>query len=66
MTYNVLSQKTLGNVILTTYNVVLKFKCQHFSKNNDYFTKNNNYSCWNDNILSKNEGVLTLKDVKRR
>ena len=40
----------LENVILTTYNVVLKVKCQHLSKNEDFISKNEGFISKNDSF----------------
>ena len=40
----------LENVILTTYNVILKVKCRHLSKNDDFISKNDGFISKNDNF----------------
>ena len=44
----------LEDVILTTYNVILKVKCQHFSKNDDFISKNDDFISKNYNFIRKN------------
>ena len=59
--YKVLTQKMLENIILTTYNVILKVKCRHFSKNDGFELLNNVKMMFSTNICDRRSNITNVR-----